>query len=123
MITTFALMRKNYLLRSFSLGLIVLVAMLIQSAHSFHHLIEDFSKEKCHHHYAENQTQITHSHELEHCFVCEFTFGNFDATPTFHFDYQKNETTYSYSFFYSKQITQFFKGSLFALRAPPNFIV
>jgi hypothetical protein len=116
-------MNKNYSLQSFLLGLLVLAAILIQSVHSFHHLEEDFSKPKCHHHYAKNQTQLTHSHEVDHCFVCEFAFSNFNSNPTFNFECKKENNVYSYSNFYAKEITTFFKGSLFSLRGPPSFIL
>lgn len=119
MMTTFALMRKNYLLRSFSLGLIVLAAMLIQSAHSFHHLIEDFSKEKCHHHYAENQTQLTHSHELEHCFVCEFVFFNGTEHTSFSLNWLSIENDTKKPVLFQNDTPSFFKGALFSLRGPP----
>jgi hypothetical protein len=116
-------MNKSYSLRSFLLGLLVLAALLIQSVHSFHHLEEDFAKPKCHHHYAKNQKQFTHSHEVEHCFVCEFAFSNFNSASIFNFECKKKEIVYTYSFFCINQNPQFFKGSLFSLRGPPSFIV
>lgn len=120
MIVTFASMRKNYLLRSFSLGLIVLAAMLIQSAHSFHHLLEDFSREKCYHHYVKNQKQITHSHELEHCFVCEFVFFNGTEQTSFSLQWLSIEKQTKKPILFQTDTPSFFKGALFALRGPPT---
>lgn len=116
---TFASMSKNYILRSFSLGLIVLAALLIQSAHSLHHLVEDFSKEKCHHHYSENQTQITHSHEVDHCFVCEFVFFNCAEQSASLWDCISIENPAKKTVLFQTETPYFFKGSLLALRGPP----
>lgn len=122
-IATFVSMKRNYSFISFMFGCFVLAAMLIQSVHSFHHLEEEFSKEKCYHDYSEGKPQLTHSHENEHCFVCEFAFSNSVAFESFTFYFRKTELPTAYTFSYSKEITNHFKGSLFALRAPPVFIV
>jgi hypothetical protein len=119
---TFALMKKQYTSQFF--GLLVLFALLLQSVHSIHHLEEVFVEKKCHHDFSKNSSEITHSHNnLEHCFVCEFTFSNAVTASFFSFEHKNPVVSNSYSFFHSKEITQFFKGSLFALRAPPAFIV
>ena len=121
---TFVPMKKRKPILSLFFGLLVLFALLLQSVHSFHHLEKVFSEKQCHHKYAKNITEITHSHnKLEHCFVCEFTFCNAINTTFFSFEYKKPVISTAYSFFHSKEITQYFKGSLFALRAPPTFIV
>jgi hypothetical protein len=112
-------MGKNYRLRSFGLGLIVLAALLIQSAHSFHHLREDFSKEKCHHHYSENQTQLTHSHELEHCFACEFVFFKGTEHVSFSLNWLSISNDTQKPVLFLKEVPSFFKGSFFSLRGPP----
>jgi hypothetical protein len=102
----------------------VMGAILLQSFHSFHHL-EQFIKEKhCHHKYAINKTEVGHAHEgFDHCFVCEFALSSFISPPKITYTSQKVEIVTQYFPYYSKEITQFFRGSLFALRAPPNFIV
>jgi len=105
------------------MGLMVLFAILVQSLDAMSHLKEQFSENHCHHKYDHNKTEIHHAHEgLDHCFVCEFAFSSFisPAKPTF--TVQKVKIVTKYSTFYSREITQFFKGSLFALRAPPTFI-
>jgi hypothetical protein len=121
---TFALMKKRNKFLSLFLGTIVLAALLLQSIHAIHHIDESFKEKKCHHIYAKNKTEITHSHHnFEHCFVCEFTFSNSITTNFSSFQHEKITFLTSYSYSHSKEITQFFKGSLFALRAPPKFIV
>jgi len=121
---TFAVMKKRNSILSFSFGLLVVVALLLQSLHSVHHLEEAFVEKKCHHNYSNSYAEITHSHNnLDHCFVCEFTFSNATTPTFFSFEHQDLTVANSYTVFHSKQITQFFKGSLFALRAPPAFIV
>jgi len=117
-------MKKRYTVISLFFGLLVVFALLLQSMHSIHHLEEALVEKKCHHKYAKKNTEITHNHHnLDHCFVCEFTFGTAVKTTFFSFDFKKLVVPNSYTLFHSKGITQFFKGSLFALRAPPTFIV
>ena len=116
-------MKKKFVLINFSLMIAVLFSMLFQSLHSYEHLLEKNSQEKCHQKHIGSGKQLTHQHyNLEHCFACEFTFSNFIPSELFTFEF-KNVTLLSYySFFNSKEIVNFFKGSLFALRAPPIFI-
>jgi hypothetical protein len=94
--------------------------MLFQSIHSFEHLSQQISEKKCHHKYTSSK-EITHQHHnFDDCFVCHFSVSNFVSSGTFNFECQKTTFPSGYSFFKSKEITQFFKGSLFALRAPPT---
>ena len=110
-------MKAPFLLLSF------LCALLLQSAHSWVHLEEELQQTQCHHKYAKNKTEYTHAHhKLDHCFVCDFAFGNALSSPAKGYRLITEVIPVSYSFFYSKQITQAFRGSLFALRAPPSFI-
>lgn len=120
---TFVPMKRKYALISLLFAWAVLTAMLIQSVHSFHHLEEEFSKEKCHHEHTNNKAELTHSHENDHCFVCEFAFSTTVSYDAFVYQFNKTELPSAYTFTYSKEITNHFKGSLFALRAPPFFIV
>lgn len=121
---TFDTMKKRNVILSFSFGLLVVFALLLQSMHSIHHLEEAFVEEKCHHDYSKSNAEITHSHHhFDNCFVCEFTFSTAVTTTFFSFEYKNQEVATSYSFSYSREITHYFKGSFFALRAPPTFIV
>ena len=84
-----------------------------------------FDSEICHKkHSSDSKTQISHGHhDVEHCFACEFTFSASINSKLVTFQFNKVEINTKYSFTYSKEITQNFKGSLFSLRAPPSFIV
>lgn len=105
------------------MGLVVLLAILIQSFDAMSHLKEQFSEEHCHHKYNHSKTEIHHAHHvLDHCFVCEFAFSSFISPSKTAFTTQKVQVETKYSLYYSREITQFFRGSLFALRAPPSFI-
>jgi hypothetical protein len=105
------------------MGLIVLFAILIQSFDAIGHLKEQFSENHCHHQYDHSKAEIHHAHEgFDHCFVCEFAFSSFISPSKTTFKIQKVEIATKYSLYYSREITQFFRGSLFALRAPPSFI-
>lgn len=104
--------------------MMIMSAILLQSFHSYHHLEQFITEKHCYHNYAQNKTEINHSHnDFEHCFVCEFALSNYINTSFHTFDFKKITVHTSYTISYSKEITQYFKGSLFALRAPPSFIV
>ena len=116
-------MKKKALIVNYLLMLAVLFSMLFQVAHSYEHLSKKLYEKECHHQYNSGQ-EITHQHhDFDHCFVCNFEINNFVASEIHQYQLQKNTIPSGYSFFKSREITQFFKGSLFALRAPPSFIV
>jgi hypothetical protein len=101
----------------------VLFSMLFQYVHSYEHLAKQLSEKNCDHKYTSSQ-EITHQHHnFDNCFVCSFTVSTFISSDIALFEFKKTTIPSGYSFFKSREITQFFKGSLFALRAPPSFIV
>lgn len=117
-------MKKKFAILNFTMGFVVLFAILFQSIHSFEHLAKQFSEKTCHHKYVKHKYELNHSHhDGEKCFVCEFTFSNYFPAEIQSFVFAKTVVSTQYSVSYSKEITQYFKGSLFALRAPPGFIV
>ena len=121
---TFVGMKIKNSLLSFVFGLAVLFAIVLQSTHSFVHLEKELTQKQCLHHYTKNQSQFTHAHHnLDRCFLCEFAFSTSLKSDSFSFTFKKVEIPVSYSYFYSKEISQSFRGSLFALRAPPSCIV
>lgn len=106
------------------MGLVVLLAILFQSFDAMSHLEKQFSEKHCYHNYHRHKTEITHAHKgFDHCFTCEFTFSSFISPSKLTFTSQKVEVVTKYSSYYSREITHFFRGSLFAMRAPPSFIV
>ena len=117
-------MKKKIILTNAWMGLMILLAISFQSLDSFGHLVKQFSEKHCHHKYALNKTEVGHAHEgFDHCFVCEFALSSFILPSKINYTSQKVEIVTQYFPDYSKEITHFFRGSLFALRAPPNFIV
>ncbi|MFC6875649.1 hypothetical protein ACFQZF_04465 [Flavobacterium myungsuense] len=114
-------MKKRFVIVNSVLMFVVLFSMLLQSLHSFEHLAKLFAEKECHHHYSQ-KTEINHQHHpFDHCFVCEFTFGSYVSTALFSLKNRIIVTiSQQYTFLY-KHTSQFFKGSLFALRAPPQF--
>jgi len=116
-------MKKKLVILNSFLALAVLFTVLFQSVHSYEHLSQQLSEKKCHHKYTSKE-EITHQHhEFDHCFVCNFTLSSFVSSNISHFEFKNTIISFGHSIFKSKEITQFFKGSLFALRAPPSFIV
>lgn len=118
---TFVVMKRKYPIGSFLFGLAVFFAILLQSAHSFHHLEETISAKKCHHDYSKNTTQITHSHHFDHCFVCEFTFSNSVEINHGFAIIESNSSFYKPTFFTTSKDILFFTGSSFSLRGPPKY--
>ena len=112
-------MNKKSIVATIFLTIAVLFSILFQSIHSYEHLGELFSEEDCHHTYT-SKHEITHQHQdSDECFVCHFTISSFITSDCFEFEYVKMASPSGYTFFTSRKFTQFFKGSLFALRAPP----
>ena len=115
-------MKKKIVILNSLLIFAILFAMLFQSIHSYEHLSQQLSEKKCHHKHISSH-EITHKHHnFDHCFVCDFTLSSFVNANISVFEFKKAILPSGIPFFKSKEITQFFKGSLFALRAPPIFI-
>ena len=117
-------MKNKNFISSLSFALLILIAILVQSVHSFDHFSELRTQKKCNHNHNKNVAEINDLHlQSHHCFTCEFTFSNVLKSEIFSFYFYKNLPSVHYTFSYSREITQTFRGSLFALRAPPKFIV
>ncbi|AOW08508.1 hypothetical protein [Flavobacterium gilvum] len=115
-------MKKRQVILNSFLALAILFAMLFQSVHSYEHLAQQLSEKKCHHTYS-SKHEITHQHHnFDHCYVCDFKISNFISAEIASYEFQEVIIPFGCTFSKSKQITEFFKGSLFALRAPPFFI-
>ena len=106
------------------MGVTILLAILMHSAHSFQHFFEKFSEKKCH------TTQLVHKYEftnnhtnLEKCKTCEFSFSSSTLNFPKPIPFLKNVISTPNFFFNFEELSEIFKGSLFALRAPPSFIV
>jgi protein-arginine kinase activator protein McsA len=94
----------------------------LQGIDAIYHIETDSKKENCVH-LSKVKTQITHSHHgIEHCKICDFTFSNFIYTNQFALTFKKISSVSKHTVSYSQEITQFFKGALYSLRAPPIFI-
>ncbi|OXA91751.1 hypothetical protein [Flavobacterium hibernum] len=116
-------MKKKIILINFFMSLTVLFAMLFQTVHSYEHLYKQLYQKHCDHHYVDGQNQITHSHSVDsNCHVCHFAFSTFIPSAFQTLSFHKVNFETSYVFFYTKVASNFFKGSLFALRAPPTLV-
>ncbi|MCV9927557.1 hypothetical protein OIU83_07840 [Flavobacterium sp. LS1R49] len=116
-------MKKKIVLLNFFMSLTVLFAMLFHTIHSYEHLYNQLSQKHCDHRSVDSQKQITHSHSVDtNCHVCHFAFSTFIPNTFQTLSFHKVSTATSYTFFYTKVAYPFFKGSLFALRAPPTLV-
>jgi hypothetical protein len=116
-------MKKKVLIINLLMSFTVLFAMLFQTIHSYEHIYKQITEKHCDHKYTANQKQITHSHSVENsCSICHFAFSSFVPNSFQALSFHKINTEISRVFFYTKGVSTFFKGSLFALRAPPLFV-
>ncbi len=116
-------MKKKFLILNVIITVLVLFSILFQSAHSYEHLVKQFSEKKCEHTH-KFKHEITHQHNnLDHCHACGFTFSTFTSTTTCVCSFQSQVVPSKKPFQFSKNTVTSFKGSLFLLRAPPIFIV
>lgn len=105
------------------MSLIVLSAMLFQTLHSYEHVYRQLTEKHCEHHTSANQKQITHSHSVDtQCHICHFSFSTFIPNSFQTLFFQKIQFETVAVFEYTKSVSTFFKGSLFALRAPPALV-
>lgn len=113
-------MKKKIVLINLFMSVTVLFAMLFQTIHSYEHIYKQLTEQRCDHHYVDGQKQITHSHSADtNCHVCHFAFSTFIPNNFQALSFHKVNIETSYLFFYTRGASVFFKGSLFALRAPP----
>jgi hypothetical protein len=116
-------LKSNQKIIQLFLLFLFLLATTLQSFDAIHHFKEESKVVKCHHKYNNNATEISHAHhQIEHCKICDFTFSTVTYTSVLKYNFYKPTVHQQYTFFHSKDITQFFRGSLFSLRAPPIFI-
>ena len=115
-------MKKKITAVNFLMSFAVLFAMLFQTVHSYEHILKQSAEKHCDHKYTPGQKEITHSHSVDaNCHICHFAFSTFIPNAFQPFAFYKVFAETSYLFSYFEGISTFFKGSLFALRAPPTF--
>lgn len=113
-------MKKRITVINFLMSFAVLFAMLFQTVHSYEHIIKQASEKHCNHTYTAGQKEITHSHSVDsNCHICHFAFSTFIPNAFQAISFHKTTVDIFTKFFYFETISTFFKGSLFALRAPP----
>lgn len=113
-------MKKKIAVLNFLMSFTVLFAMLFQTAHSYEHILNQLSEKHCNHKYTPGQKEITHSHSADaNCHSCHFAFSTFIPNTFQALSFHKSIAVASFKYFYFERISAFFKGSLFALRAPP----
>jgi len=113
-------MKKKFQFLKLLLPIIVLFAILFPAIHSYEHIHNHTSSQKIAVKYHSDKSVFkVHDHANEECAICHFKIS---PVATFSFEpfvfYTSNSIT-SFVVFYTKAYSNFFKGSLFALRAPP----
>lgn len=111
-------MKKKFKIINLLLPIIVIFAILFPAIHSYEH-IQNNHKSSLKYSGSNKNEFKTHDHANEECAICHFKFSPVTAFSFVHFDFYKNTSVTPYVYFYFKTYSNFFKGSLFALRAPP----
>ncbi|MCV9934083.1 hypothetical protein OIU80_17515 [Flavobacterium sp. LS1R47] len=114
-------MKKKFKIINLLMPLIVVFAILFPAIHSYEHIQSHDVTHKSTSHLNSAKTElITHNHSSEECAICHFKFTPVSTFTFMSFEfYKKCSITSSVSFYY-KSYSSFFKGALFALRAPPT---
>jgi len=113
-------MKKKLKFINLLLPLIVLFAILFPVLHSYEHIHSHSLDHKTTplHHTAKTEFKIQkHSEE---CAICHFKFSPVTTFTFEAFEFYKSCFVTSFTAFYSKSYSNYFKGALFALRAPPR---
>jgi len=115
-------MKKKLNFLKLLLPLIVLFAILFPALHSYEHINSHTSAHKTFikHHHTEKSEFRLHDHDTEQCAICHFKISPVATFSFSTFSFLKCTTIDSFVAFYSKSYASFFKGALFALRAPPS---
>lgn len=112
-------MKKKFSIVNLVLMIAVLFSILGQSVHSYEHIVNQFSEKKCEHKQV-SAAEVTHEHHTyDSCYLCSFIVSSFVSSDVKYFELYDLVANKSNTAAISKETTQFFKGSLFALRAPP----
>lgn len=115
-------MKKKQRFINFLMPLIVLFAILFPVVHSYEHISNHDSRQKTEHHESGNKADFkVENHCSDQCHICHFKFSSVSTFTFESFQFYQNRTLTQQVRFYTKSYLSFFKGSLFALRAPPLF--
>ncbi|MBP4139028.1 hypothetical protein [Flavobacterium geliluteum] len=116
-------MKNKFAFLNFAVSLVVLFAMLFQTVHSYEHVYRQITETHCDHSDSTSKNQITHSHSIDSdCSICHFAFSTFIPIDFYYAAFTNFTEATSCTFLYAAVSTTFFKGSLFALRAPPALL-
>ncbi|RZM10306.1 MAG: hypothetical protein EOO88_48310 [Pedobacter sp.] len=113
---------RNKIIFNLFFALSLMAALFAQSAHSIAHYEESLTQKHCHHQ-SSAKANITHQHaSLDHCSVCDFTFAAFTSPVAITFPVPTAVFQNLHPFEARQEIVSHFRGSLFALRAPPTLM-
>ncbi|OHT43449.1 MULTISPECIES: hypothetical protein [Flavobacterium] len=113
-------MKKKFKFINLLMPLVVVFAILFPAIHSYEHIHSHNSTAKKVVLYPTDKSEFKmQDHSNEECAICHFKFSPVSTFDFVTFQFYKNSTPIPYVHFYSKSFAPFFKGSLFALRAPP----
>lgn len=113
-------MKKKFQYLKLLLPIVVLFAILFPAIHSYEHI---------HGHKSEREYILKtnngksefrlDNHTNDECAICHFKISPVSTFSFETFTFYKNSSITSFVAFYATSFSNFFKGSLFALRAPP----
>lgn len=113
-------MKKKFKYLKLLLPMVVLFAILFPAIHSYEHIHGHTSAHEniLKHDGAKSEFKL-HDHSNDECAICHFKISPVSTFSFETFTFYQNSSITSFVAFYSAAYSNFFKGSLFALRAPP----
>lgn len=113
-------MKKKFKYLKLLLPLAVLFAILFPAIHSYEHIHGHSPRHQKLLKYDSEKSEFKlHDHSNEECAICHFKISPVAAFSFETFTFYQNNSINSFVASYSAAYSNFFKGALFALRAPP----
>lgn len=116
-------MKKKLKFINLLMPMIVLFAILFPAVHSYEHIhahnatVLQTTKQ-----HSTNKSEFKLHNHSDQCAICHFKFAPVSTFSFVYFDFYKSNSLIPFVSFYFKSYSYFFKGALFALRAPPAII-
>jgi hypothetical protein len=116
-------MKKKIRILNLLMPLLVVFAILFPAIHSYEHIQSHNASHKTENaRFKTNKIDLkAYDHSNEECAICHFKFSPAATFSVNFFQFYTNSALIHTSHFYSKSFSEFFKGALFSLRAPPVF--
>lgn len=113
-------MKNKFKLINLLISLLVVFAILFPVVHSYEHFKNHCTSHKTTKHNRTGKSELKiHNNSNDECAICHFKFTPVITFSFISFDFFSSSSISPFVYSFFKTYPSFFKGSLFALRAPP----